>query len=43
MYFIFLVDEADFAEPVCAGCLNVLDDEEIIPALENKWHLDCFR
>lgn len=41
--FFFVLDEIDYSEPVCAGCLNVLDEEEVIPALEHKWHLDCFR
>lgn len=28
---------------VCAGCLNVLDDEEVISALGQEWHTECFR
>ncbi|KAL3271687.1 hypothetical protein HHI36_022160 [Cryptolaemus montrouzieri] len=28
---------------VCAGCLNIIDDEEIICALGQEWHLECFR
>ncbi|KAL1130084.1 hypothetical protein AAG570_013023, partial [Ranatra chinensis] len=28
---------------VCAGCLNVLDEEEFIQALDQEWHTECFR
>ncbi|XP_043250508.1 LIM domain kinase 1 isoform X1 [Colletes gigas] len=27
----------------CAGCLNVIDEDEFIQALNQEWHLDCFR
>ena len=27
----------------CAGCLNLIDDEEVIEALDSEWHVDCFR
>ncbi|XP_071449114.1 LIM domain kinase 1 [Hetaerina americana] len=28
---------------VCAGCLNVLDEDEYVQALNQEWHLECFR
>ncbi|XP_060534465.1 LIM domain kinase 1 isoform X2 [Cylas formicarius] len=28
---------------ICAGCLNLLDDDEFISALGQEWHMDCFR
>lgn len=28
---------------ICAGCLNSLDDEEVVSALDQEWHLECFR
>ncbi|XP_030754913.1 LIM domain kinase 1 isoform X2 [Sitophilus oryzae] len=28
---------------ICSGCLNLLDDEEVISALGQEWHTDCFR
>ncbi|XP_044261442.1 LIM domain kinase 1 isoform X3 [Tribolium madens] len=28
---------------VCAGCLNVLDEEDVISALNQEWHVECFR
>ncbi|KAF5271995.1 hypothetical protein FQR65_LT04976 [Abscondita terminalis] len=31
------------SESSCAGCLNLLDDEEFICALGQEWHLECFR
>lgn len=31
------------SDSVCAGCLNVLDDEEFIAALGQEWHMECFR
>lgn len=31
------------SDSFCAGCLNVLDDEEFICALGQEWHLECFR
>jgi hypothetical protein len=30
-------------ESVCAGCLNILDEEEFIQALNQEWHMECFR
>ncbi|XP_050457905.1 LIM domain kinase 1 isoform X1 [Cataglyphis hispanica] len=27
----------------CAGCLNVIDEDEFIQALNQEWHIDCFR
>ncbi|XP_063927132.1 LIM domain kinase 1 isoform X2 [Zophobas morio] len=34
-------DEAP--DNVCAGCLNILDEEDVICALNQEWHLECFR
>ncbi|KAK5638346.1 hypothetical protein RI129_012641 [Pyrocoelia pectoralis] len=31
------------SDSFCAGCLNVLDDEEFICALGQEWHMECFR
>lgn len=28
---------------VCAGCLNSIDEDEYIQALNQDWHLECFR
>uniref|UniRef100_A0A1B6MQF5 LIM domain kinase 1 n=1 Tax=Graphocephala atropunctata TaxID=36148 RepID=A0A1B6MQF5_9HEMI len=28
---------------VCAGCLNQLNDDEFIQALNQEWHTECFR
>lgn len=28
---------------ICAGCLNVLNEENYISALGNDWHTECFR
>lgn len=28
---------------VCAGCLNAIDDDEFLQALNAEWHTDCFR
>ncbi|XP_033329452.2 LIM domain kinase 1 isoform X2 [Megalopta genalis] len=27
----------------CAGCLNAIDEDEFIQALNQIWHIDCFR
>lgn len=27
---------------ICAGCLNAIEDE-FIEALNQEWHIDCFR
>lgn len=33
-----------YSSAVCAGCLNLLDDEdEFIDALDQEWHTECFR
>ncbi|XP_054717918.1 LIM domain kinase 1-like [Uloborus diversus] len=34
---------SDESASVCAGCLNVIDDDEFLQALSNEWHVDCFR
>ncbi|XP_017790245.1 PREDICTED: LIM domain kinase 1 [Habropoda laboriosa] len=26
----------------CAGCLNAIDEDEFIQALNQEWHIDCF-
>ncbi|XP_018569295.1 LIM domain kinase 1 isoform X1 [Anoplophora glabripennis] len=31
------------SENICAGCLNIIDEEEFISALGQEWHLECFR
>ncbi|XP_074030195.1 LIM domain kinase 1 isoform X2 [Leptinotarsa decemlineata] len=31
------------SENVCAGCLNIIDEEEFISALCQEWHMECFR
>jgi hypothetical protein len=36
-------DGASMESSVCAGCLNVLDEEEFIQALNQEWHMECFR
>ncbi|XP_063218880.1 LIM domain kinase 1 isoform X2 [Bacillus rossius redtenbacheri] len=36
-------DTASSLEAVCAGCLNVISEEEFIQALNQEWHLECFR
>lgn len=36
-------DEVDRSEAVCSGCLNIFDDEEVISALGQEWHMECFR
>ncbi|XP_043509205.1 LIM domain kinase 1 isoform X2 [Frieseomelitta varia] len=28
---------------ICAGCLNAIDEDEFIQALNQEWHIDCFR
>ncbi|XP_012288985.1 LIM domain kinase 1 isoform X2 [Orussus abietinus] len=28
---------------VCAGCLNAIDEDEFVQALNQEWHIDCFR
>ncbi|XP_075218396.1 LIM domain kinase 1 [Lycorma delicatula] len=28
---------------VCAGCLNLIDEEEFVEALGQEWHTECFR
>ncbi|KAM0724965.1 LIM domain kinase 1 [Formica fusca] len=28
---------------ICAGCLNIIDEDEFIQALNQEWHIDCFR
>ncbi|XP_066594562.1 LIM domain kinase 1 isoform X2 [Prorops nasuta] len=27
----------------CAGCLNAIDEDEFVQALNQEWHIDCFR
>jgi hypothetical protein len=36
-------DGASMESSVCAGCLNILDEEEFIQALNQEWHMECFR
>lgn len=28
---------------ICAGCFNLIDDEEFVQALGQQWHTECFR
>ena len=28
---------------ICAGCLNIIEDDEVLQALNSEWHVDCFR
>jgi hypothetical protein len=46
-YKIILTEEAtdgaSMESSVCAGCLNILDEEEFIQALNQEWHMECFR
>ncbi|XP_068248723.1 LIM domain kinase 1-like isoform X3 [Palaemon carinicauda] len=30
-------------ETTCAGCMNVIEDDEFFSALGQDWHTDCFR
>ncbi|KAG8184856.1 hypothetical protein JTE90_016201 [Oedothorax gibbosus] len=34
---------SDETTSVCAGCLNIIDDDEVLEALSNEWHIECFR
>ncbi|XP_022183840.2 LIM domain kinase 1 isoform X2 [Nilaparvata lugens] len=37
-------DGQSYTPAVCAGCLNLLDDDdEFIDALDQEWHTECFR
>ncbi|XP_017786726.1 PREDICTED: LIM domain kinase 1 isoform X2 [Nicrophorus vespilloides] len=36
-------DEPEPTESVCAGCMNVVFDDEFVSALGQEWHMDCFR
>ncbi|KAJ4444092.1 hypothetical protein ANN_05881 [Periplaneta americana] len=36
-------DGASMESSVCAGCLNILDEEEFVQALNQEWHTECFR
>ena len=38
-----VTDGTTMESSVCAGCLNVLDEEEFIQALNQEWHMECFR
>ncbi|CAH0548987.1 unnamed protein product [Brassicogethes aeneus] len=42
-FVIFADDVIPCNENICAGCLNILEDEEFISALDQKWHMECFR
>ncbi|XP_043482401.1 LIM domain kinase 1 isoform X1 [Leptopilina heterotoma] len=40
------MDEVSINDPgglTCAGCLNAIDDDEFVQALNQEWHIDCFR
>ncbi|XP_045600504.1 LIM domain kinase 1 isoform X2 [Procambarus clarkii] len=36
-------DESNEETTVCAGCMNVIDEDEFFSALGQDWHTDCFR
>ncbi|XP_067015771.1 LIM domain kinase 1 [Anabrus simplex] len=36
-------DTANSETAVCAGCLNIIDEEDFIQALNQEWHMECFR
>ncbi|XP_069191350.1 LIM domain kinase 1-like isoform X2 [Procambarus clarkii] len=36
-------DESHEETTVCAGCMNVIDEDEFFSALGQDWHTDCFR
>lgn len=36
-------ENEDDITSVCASCLNIINDEDYIHALEQCWHTDCFR
>ncbi|XP_043286294.1 LIM domain kinase 1 isoform X2 [Venturia canescens] len=46
------MDEASTNDPgggeasgplICAGCLNAIEEDEFIQALNQEWHIDCFQ
>lgn len=46
MYLEFHTDTGTSAcseTSVCASCLNSIDEEEFIQALNQDWHIECFR
>lgn len=44
---IFFIDPGGGEEGggplICAGCLNAIEDDEFIQALNQEWHIDCFQ
>lgn len=43
-HYVFVYFLEHFNDYSCASCLNVLEkDDKYIDALNQKWHLDCFR
>ncbi|KAK8721618.1 hypothetical protein OTU49_012665, partial [Cherax quadricarinatus] len=36
-------DDSQEETSVCAGCMNVIDEDEFFSALGQDWHTDCFR
>ena len=46
IYIIFYIKDPGGGEGgilTCAGCLNAIDDDEFVQALNQEWHIDCFR
>lgn len=41
--FLDLGGEESGGTLICAGCLNAIDEDEFIQALNQEWHIDCFR
>lgn len=40
---IYISYFTDDTTSVCAGCLNIIDDDEVLEALSKEWHIECFR
>lgn len=39
----FNVISDEVTQTVCSACLNHINDNEYIEALNKEWHSDCFR
>ncbi|XP_063886254.1 LIM domain kinase 1-like isoform X2 [Scylla paramamosain] len=38
-----LLDDSSEETTKCAGCMNIIDEDEFFSALGQDWHTDCFR
>lgn len=38
-----VADDSSEETTKCAGCMNLIDDDEFFSALGQDWHTDCFR